>query len=259
MMKNNPVNRTVLGKIHYSEYISVSSNTELVKIIGDIFHELVLVRTILEDYYNEDFVLKDQLFKFFYFVKNDLLKVNPLPEDVVKGNNDWMFLGNSYNNVIRNSKAIDLFSKREITLITENLVGKKGWLADQGIGYYVVVAPNKHTVYGDFLSITRSDTISNLHLLKTNLPEDISLIAYDDFPDFGLQTRLFHKTNSHWNDFGAFHSYAALLEQISKQYKDVEIPDLLDYEISDSITYQEDLTRLLDLHHIEKESFNEEN
>lgn len=127
--------------------------------------------------------------------------------EVLAGRDGWLFF--TGDRVIDDYRCTRPFATEELTAWTRVLRERRDWLAARGIAYVLVLAPNKHTVYGEFLpeSITRIGGVSRLDQLTA------ALAAVDDFHVIDLRAallpakkhvRVYHRTDTHWNDAGAF-------------------------------------------------------
>lgn len=222
------------------------------KVLG-AYRDVIHFKNAYDKYYKDNFVLKNWLFRSYYFIQNDFFGVDPIPQKVVQGTNGWLFLGDSYSNVITESKAIVSFEKEELNQIKTMLLKKKAWLDERNIDFYVAVAPNKHSIYGEELPIKKGNKTTKLEQLKAILEsEDLDFIDLSDaFPD-KPKRRLYHKTNTHWNDYGAYWGYKALFVKIMEKYPSLEMLNLEDFEMVTEISNQEDLTGMLGIN-IEEE------
>ncbi len=206
----------------------------------------------IENYSQRNFFARNFFFSIYREIKLNLFKTNPIPNKVIEGNEGWYFLGDSYSNTVKESKGLITFSKEDLERIGSTLTKRKTFLDKRGIHYFFAVAPNKHTVYGDYLSIKKSSNKTKLEQLleySDNIPVHIVDLK-SKFPS--NQYYLFHKTNTHWNDLGAFYGYLSLMEPISKIYKDIPILSLDDFDITIDTSYQEDLTKMLQQEVLEK-------
>lgn len=217
------------------------------KLLG-IYRDVISFKNAYDRYYKDNFILKNSLFKGYYFIQNDLFGVDPLPQKVVKGTNGWFFLGESYSNVITESKGIVSFKPEELDKIKTGLLSKKAWLDAQNIDFYVAVAPNKHSIYGEELPIIKGAKQTKLEQLKALLKaEELDFIDLSDSFPKKSTLRLYHKTNTHWNDYGAYWGYKALLSKIMEKHPTLQIPHLADFEMTVEISDQEDLTGMLNI------------
>ncbi|GAA3786043.1 hypothetical protein GCM10022271_18320 [Corallibacter vietnamensis] len=183
--------------------------------------------------FKRNFPLKADLFEMYCNIKANFLKVNPVPNSVIDLNNGWKFLGNDYSNALTESKGIQNFNKEQLETIKTNLLENKKWIEDHGIKFYLSIAPNKHSIYGDMIPIAKSNKKTKLEQIKTlckniDIPF-IDLGAY--FPKDSI--RLYHRTDSHWNYLGGYYASKAIINSLSKDYKTQNFNNhpLSDYEI----------------------------
>jgi alginate O-acetyltransferase complex protein AlgJ len=96
---------------------------------------------------------------------------------------------------------------------------RRAWLAERGIPYLVVVAPNKETIYPEHMpkalkpvrKATRLDQLlerirSSSRLEVLDLREPLRAAKAE-----GL---VYHRTDTHWNDVGAFVAYQQILARL---------------------------------------------
>lgn len=104
------------------------------------------------------------------------------------------------------------------------LAARQAWLSARKIEYLLVAAPNKHTIYAEHLppeelrrrgGRVRLDAL--IEILDTTEPKPLAWPLLDLRPlllarkSSGL---LYHKTDSHWNQLGAFYSQQAIIERL---------------------------------------------
>lgn len=205
------------------------------------------------DFYEDHFVFKPLFFSTYYQLQTNVFHTDPIPQKVVKGNDGWYFLGNSYSDVILESKGISYFSKSELEKISQNIDERTAWLNQQGIEYYLSVAPNKHTTYSEFLPILQSEQPTKLSQLK-----ELFFNSHINFVDLSedlhkhLDQRLFEKTGSHWNGLGGYYGYKTLVKHINTQFPGVGAIGSQDFTISHDTVYQEGLTKMLAINIMEE-------
>ncbi|MFQ3396072.1 hypothetical protein P9477_21695 [Enterobacter mori] len=144
------------------------------------------------------------------------------PENVIVGKDGWLFLGDRHAYVMSESRGLKPFNKERMDRFAK---ARHEWnefvKTHGGIGYFVSVAPNSHTIYREmmpewaskgkpspnveyFLSKSRSDT--------TLADLSVSIKKYK-----GLSHEpLYYKTDTHWNEFGAWYGYQDLQRKISQ-------------------------------------------
>ncbi|MBL0682558.1 alginate O-acetyltransferase AlgX-related protein [Aquimarina mytili] len=200
--------------------------------------------------FKRNFPLKADLFKIYYAIKNDIFETNPMRRQVVDVKNGWKFLGDDYSNALSESKRIIVFNKKEIESLKQILTYRNNWLKERNIKFYLSVAPNKHSVYGDMIDIKEYNRNSKLEqidsLCKTLDINFINLGA--DFPK-DENIRLYHKTDTHWNDYAGFYAFGSIMKQITKDFVNTEfnIYTLDDMNIETTIDPIGDLNEILRL------------
>jgi alginate O-acetyltransferase complex protein AlgJ len=207
----------------------------------------------LNDYFSDHIGYRSKLLGIFRFIKSSIFAVNPYPEKVIGGTDHWYFLGDSFEEVVKESKGIIWFSESQLNLIESNLKTIARDCNDRGINLYVAIAPNKHTVYGQYLPIIKSEHATKLEQVMMRLKNDhINFI--DLKRDFAQcrEKRLFHRNDTHWNSFGAFSGYSTLMDYIVQDYPENKVLSLNDF-IPDTITSNKgDLTAMLSMNIMEK-------
>ncbi len=171
--------------------------------------------------FKRNFPLRADLFKLYAKSKEELFQAEPLPFAVVDAKNGWKFLGNKFSNALSESKGLVVFSPQELEQLKTNIVSRKKWLDQQNIKFYISVAPNKHSIYGDMIPIKKMDRKTKLQQLDSLCKSiDVTLINLGSRFPKNDSLRLYHKTDSHWNHLGGFYAYQSMLETISNDFKD---------------------------------------
>jgi len=176
----------------------------------------------------------------------NIYHTDPFPQKVVKGKEDWYFLGDYYSNDIRVSKGINNFSKGELDWTSNNMIEFKNFLDKEKIPLYMIIVPNKLTIYGDYLPITKSDKPTKMEqLTKCLLRNGINLIDIKQALMNHRDHVLYLKADSHWNEYGAFYGYEALMRKIQSDFQNLKILRMEDFNITSSASNHQDLTRTL--------------
>ncbi|MFH1999347.1 MAG: hypothetical protein ABIK28_06685, partial [Planctomycetota bacterium] len=186
--------------------------------------ELHLTRTSInqfpekfESFYNTQFGFRNTLITL-----QNLLKVYVLHAyisgDVVIGKDGWLFL--DQNQSLEGYRGtLPLFTTAELDRWHRLFQSRHDRLAEQGIRFLVVFAPNKNTIYPEYMpdGLNRIDGQRRLDQMVAYLEEH----AEYDFID--LRQPLiagkdieptFYKTDTHWNQFGSFIAYKEIMEKV---------------------------------------------
>ncbi len=239
-------NRQVAAMPRLDFRFSASSLSVKSKVIAIYLKGTKFIRQF-DDFYSGTFSFRSDLLKLYYSLKSDLFQVDPLPQKVVQGEDGWFFLGDDNSNVIKESKAIENFSREELDAVIGMILKRNAWLHKKHIQFYLAVAPNKLSVYGNYLSILRSGKKTMTEQLDSASFNKFSFISLkNNFPNQPTE-KLFHKTDSHWNDNGAFLGYSALIEKIKFDFPDAHVLNKSDFLVDTTWSYQQDLTRMLSI------------
>lgn len=134
------------------------------------------------------------------------------------------------------------FSEGELLQWKMALEQRSYWLQQQGSEYVFVLAPTKAFVYPEYLpaSLRKVRGQTRYEQLSRYLQEYADIHFVDLLPPLlEAKTRsasplLFYKTDFHWNFFGAFIAYKAMMAEMGRffpQY-DFRSPELTDFEVN---------------------------
>lgn len=133
------------------------------------------------------------------------LGVSPQPE-VVRGRDGWLFYAD--NGGLDDHLRAMPFSDEDLRLWAATLQHTQDALAARGIGYLFVIAPDKHVIYPEYMpaSLQPSPGPSRAEQLLAHLAATTSVHTLDLGPALraaAASERIYHRTDSHWNDVGA--------------------------------------------------------
>lgn len=198
----------------------------------------------LERFVNDDLKLRPPLLDLQRMIYVTALGRSPAPDKVVIGEDGWLFLGEYFGDIIKESKGIKTLNEEERKLMVDNVVRSKEFLKGKGIDYFLTIAPNKHSVYGEHLPIAKVGP-NILETFTKDIGKKVNFIDLKKDYDKNGPDILFDKTNTHFNGIGAFEASNTLIEEMRKKYPD--IPSLIreDYTKSLYNPKTDELTRML--------------
>jgi len=198
-----------------------------------------------DDYYRSHFSFRGALVNMHTFIVRSFLAGNPLPNKVVEGSDGWFFLGDDYSGEISESMGLLNFSDDELAVVVDSLSARAFWLREHDISYYVFIAPNKTSIYGNKLQIQRSHRRTPAQQLDSALFGKVNVL------NFGKILRecrelVYYKTDSHWNDHGALRAYEFIIESVTNSLSLMGEPiDRSNLNFDTVTVSQRDLTRQL--------------
>jgi len=200
----------------------------------------------VNDYYSDHLGFRNEWLSVYGFCKLTLFGGLLYPEKAVRGTDNWYFLGDSFNNALKESKGLLYFSDAQLEAIEKNLNTVNKECKEKGIKFYVAVAPDKLSVYGTYLPIQQSKHPTKLEQVISRMKQDHMTVIdlKKDFPPY-RNRRLFHRNDSHWNSFGAFLGYKTLMDFIVHDFPEVKAFSPDDFKFDTTISEEGDLIRML--------------
>jgi hypothetical protein len=173
----------------------------------------------LEAYYDDRMGLRDDLIRAWAWLHIEGLGVSPSTRLLV-GRDGWLFFG--HENAVAQYRGTARFDPAALERWVRVLEERHEWLAERGIEYLLVLVPNKHRVYAQYMPgrVTRVAVSSQLDQLVARLEQTQSVPFLDLRPVLeaaAQDARVYHKTDTHWNDLGAYAAYRAILERLGER------------------------------------------
>ena len=165
-----------------------------------------------QPYFNDRFAYKNTTINFYGLLKYEVLKLNNLKDNAIIGHNNWLYLNKRdyVNNVVNN------FTEEELQQIHYNLYITTKWFETKGIKYYFTVSPVKPHIYPEhsppYLFYKFQHTKINQLSEYLNKHSEFTFIDYrNDLLDMKKKyPLLYYKSDTHWNEIGAFIGYKKL-------------------------------------------------
>ena len=156
--------------------------------------------------------------------------------EVLSGPGDWLnFIGelslDDYQNVIP-------FTDAELTQIQSNLDAIQKNLAEKQIKFYVVVPPNKNTIYPEMLPTTipiigEKSRLSQLMEYQETTGNTKIIDLREPLLEKKRTDLIYGATDSHWNAIGAWVGYYELMSRISLDFPQIIPHKLEEYRIAE--------------------------
>lgn len=166
-------------------------------------------------YYQDHFGLRALLIETYARFRV-FFRVSP-SDKVVIGSDGWLFFNG--NKVLENYRGLRPLKIYELERTRQHLEAKRDWLNARGIEYIYAVAPDKHTIYPEFLPGRIRQGIG-----PTRLEQLLDYLAlHSDFQILDLRNalrvgksrhRVYHKTDTHWNLHGARIGYKVIADRL---------------------------------------------
>jgi hypothetical protein len=177
---------------------------------------------LVEEHFTAHLAGRDTLVSWHGHIKADWLRASPSPK-VWLGRDGWLF----FNHAAAGGfvRPHDPAFPARLDRWADALSARRAWLADHGIRYLVVAAPDKQSVYPEFLPrLARRRGPSPLDGLLARCRRDPELCMLD-LRDALRAARpagpLYRLTDSHWTPAGVHAGYAATVDAMARWYPDL--------------------------------------
>jgi len=178
-----------------------------------------------EPFFNDNFGLRDLLVHWDGALRLKLLRVSPVSK-LIFGQDGWIFYDSEKvpndGVTINDYKGLAAYTPQQLQRIRDNLTARGQWCRAHGVQCFVVVVPNKETVYPEYLpaSVRKIGPLTRLDqvLATVGVQSGLTLIdlrsalrqAKTDCP-----YPLYFRGGTHWNQYGAFYGYREIMRVLA--------------------------------------------
>ena len=166
---------------------------------------------------------------------------------VLLGKNDWLFYKSELDgHPVWDYMGINHFTEEELAAIADNLTRTRDYFENErGIDFYITALPNKEIVYEEYMpdtiarvdEVSRAEQVAEYIWANTDLtyvfPKQAMLDAKEEY-------QIYYKTDTHWNQVGAFVGIQEIFKEAYGTYADL---DSVSFRI-DSETFAGDLATI---------------
>lgn len=196
-----------------------------------------------ENWFNDHFCGHIALTRLHDVVWNALSHIIRVRGIYFKGD-DWFF----FQTLVLNFSDNPAFTRS----IVHNILQLDQFCRQNKIRLYILETPRKESIYKEFLSnkygfdekkfvrVSRAQESVRSEVRKHHIPwvypsEELRDATKDDF--------VFFKRTWHWTDWGAFIGYRELMKEIGRDYPDIPVASLDDYNRSQNRLIRDDWSR----------------
>lgn len=186
-----------------------------------------------ENYYNDVLPFKNFLVNTNSRMKYYLFRMSPA-QYVIRGNEGWLFYDSQYKddyNSMADYLGTNLLSEDEMKEYLDSLLNKREFLKSIGSDFVVFIAPNKSTIYSEFMpsyyektEYSRTDQL--VDYLKEN--SDLKIVYPKEELEYyrdNFDYNVYYKTDTHWNELGAYVGYYELMKVIDPNFKNKKLEE----------------------------------
>lgn len=179
--------------------------------------------------YGKTFGGRAQLIRWHARLMYDGFGISP-SDQVWLGPDNWLYYAKDYSE--EDYRTATLLSDAELQRWREVMEERAAWLQRRGAKLVIVFACDKHIIYPEYLppGLRRKPGPYRVDQLAGYLASNTTLTvaALREPLEAGKATdRIYHRTDTHWNDRGAFIGYREILARLRmspRAYEPVEVP-----------------------------------
>ena len=188
-------------------------------------------------YYNDRFFFRAPLIRFYNKIKCQWFNVSGVPK-VIIGKDGWLFQArkNEEPGTPGYFPSVQPFTSRQLEEWGRLVEQRRQWLARRGIDYLLILVPDKSSVYPEYLPDSlrpfygRSRLPQLADYLKKN--SDVPVLDLGEVLRASKKERpVYYKTDSHWNEYGAWAAYGEIVTTLSPPFENVAPLPLSDFRL----------------------------
>lgn len=187
-------------------------------------------------YFNDNYGFRDLFIKLNNTIEYSLFKTSPNPQ-VIVGKGDWLF----YKDEISDYTGKLLISDEQMSKLAQNISDLSNKLNKQGIKFIFMVAPNKSSIYPEFVpNRYAKSNLSNYDRLVSELKKK-EINVFDPKPlllENKSNFQLYYKKDTHWNDYAAYLVSNQIIANIS-QMTNIKQPALTIANSKEVVNYND--------------------
>ena len=174
-------------------------------------------------YFKNNYFGRDIAIFFYNNIRFLTLKESPVPEKVLLGENNYLFYCDKNDgNSITDYQGFIQLNERELEIIYNRFNNINEWLTKRKIKFYLVIAPDKQTIYYNYLpdKIKKNNKTAAEQIIPYLKSKGIPVI---DLKDEILKAKdsyeeLYYKTDTHWNKLGAYIGYCGIVKKLKLDF-----------------------------------------
>ena len=178
-----------------------------------------------EAWFDDHFSFRNFLIKAHTYWSSWAYNISEV-SDVLIGKDNWLYyVSKKQGNSIADYTGLICLDEKRLASITSNLESRRKRLESMGIDFLIVIAPDKHTIYPEYLpdNIRRRGPCPPRLSQVVDYLKKNSTIRVLDLRDVLTTEKkrspflLYLQTDSHWSAYGAFIGYQEIMKALGKQ------------------------------------------
>jgi hypothetical protein len=201
-----------------------ATNTPFPPFVWNFDSARAIGKTLASGWLDKNYPFRGVLIRWYNYSSAKLFGSLSGNSPVAVGKDGWLYLARDRSiDVLEEHRAVKPLSEAQLGRLASVFEERRSWLAERGIKYLIVVAPNKDSIYPEFLpdAYRRVGPVSRMDQIMQYIGSRTKLNVLDLRPTLlaaKKNTQVFYATDSHWNSSGAFPCYQAIMERLARDF-----------------------------------------
>lgn len=175
----------------------------------------------VDSFLSDNFGFRDFFINRYYKEIRHRFGISGVDKTVLEGREGWLYF--IAEDQLQDYQGKTVLSEEKLTAWINAARNKHEWLKAKGIKYLLVIAPNKQSIYPEFMptAVSQLNGTSRFQQLRQRLqsqPLDFLVDLQTPMLAAKPQHQLFHKADTHWNHRGAFVGYLAIIRSLQERF-----------------------------------------
>jgi alginate O-acetyltransferase complex protein AlgJ len=172
-------------------------------------------------YYRDHFGLRNTMIRSLSIVKFHGGLAYDRSTNIIIGKDGWLFYPSDPHDLLAD-RNLEPFTSGELDVWQTMLERRFKFCADHGIKFIAIIPPDKQTVYQEYVpeEFSRLGPKNRVDQLIDRLGETNSPVHVIDLRPVLREAkkyrRIYFKTDTHWNDYGAYAAYPVILDAVNE-------------------------------------------
>jgi hypothetical protein len=207
--------------------------------------------------FSDQFSMRSALMRVYGTANLNLFHKSPIPTMAYLGSDGWMYITRKELATFDGSMR---FRQGELDSIGVKLLRRESYLRNRNCRFYLAIAPVKQSIYPEFQpgfirsleAPNRSDQLIH-YLRKQTRIQVIDLRESLRIAKGSGQPRMFHKTDNHWNRYGAWLAAVSMAKRLNRDFPEISMEHLLKITIDSSSLVSGNIAGMMALSGIARE------
>ncbi len=193
------------------------------------------LRSGFESWINDNIGFREQAIQLNTYIRYNIFNTDPT-SDTLRGKDGWLFYYTA--DIIKDFQHLNIPDKKKLNEQMRGYKALKEYLDKQNIPLLVVLIPDKKTVYPEYypsgILQTKNESRSSVIEQEFKNSGFDFLYLLPELLDAKKDNHVYYSKidNAHWNSYGKFIGYKAIMERVKKYFPDIKTLNFNDFSIN---------------------------